>query len=151
MYKLIIALLLLYSGNTYAENYSFSHYQMVKSPINNTAPQIFLFNSKGELMHYSDKYLPNILSIFKNKQSHPDSDLLKSNLEQLLTALPDFTQQKYTLIYTSIDEDVGPCPPCRQQEKTIDILKNKFSDKQLKVHSISINASDYGMLNADKT
>lgn len=106
---------------------------------------MFLFNSKGELMHYSDKYLPNILSIFKNKQIHPDSDLLKSNLEQLLITLPDFTQQKYTLIYTSIDEDVGPCPPCRQQEKTIGILKNKFSDKQLKVHSISINASDDGV------
>ena len=97
--------------------------------------------------YLTDKYLPNILSIFKNKQSHPDSDsdLIKSNLEQLLTTLPDFTQQKYTLFYTSIDEDVGPCPPCRQQEKTIDMLKSKFSDKQLKVHSISINASDNGI------
>lgn len=145
MYKLLLATLLIYGGNTYAEQYSFSHYQMVKSPINNTAPQMFLFNSKGELMHYSDKYLPNILSIFKNKQSHPDSDLIKSNLEQLLTTLPDFTQQKYTLFYTSIDEDIGPCPPCRQQEKTIDMLKSKFSDKQLKVHSISIISSDDGI------
>lgn len=129
---------LFFAANCIAENYEFTHRQIVTSPINNTAPQLFLFNSKGQLIHYSDSYLQNILSIFRKREVLPNSEQSKSDLFTLLNTEFDFSTHDYTLFYTSIDEDIGPCEPCRQQEEKIALLEAKFPKDKLSIHKIII-------------
>lgn len=129
---------LVFAGNCLAENYEFTHRQIVASPIDNAAPQLFLFNNKGQLIHYSDRYLQNILSIFRKKEVLPNSEQAKSDLSSLLNTEFDFTTHNYTLFYTSIDEAVGPCEPCRQQEEKVALLGAKFPKDKLSIHKITI-------------
>lgn len=129
---------LFFAASCAAENYEFTHRQIVVSPIDNTAPQLFLFNSKGQLIHYSDSYLQNILSIFRKREVLPNSEQLKSDLFTLLNKKIDFSAHDYTLFYTSIDEGIGPCEPCRQQEEKIALLDAKFPKDKLSIHRITI-------------
>jgi hypothetical protein len=135
---LVMSVGLLFAGNCMAENYEFTHRQIVASPINNTAPQLFLFNRQGQLIHYSDSYLQNILSIFRKKELLPNSEQLKNDLFNLLNKNIDFSAHDYTLFYTSIDEAIGPCEPCRQQEEKIALLDAKFPKDKLSIHRITI-------------
>lgn len=134
----LIFLSLFFVADVVAKNYEFTHRQIVASSIDNSAPQLFLFNNQGELIHYSNSYLPNILSIFRKKAVLTDSEKIKQNLFDLLSEQVDFTEHQYTLFYTSIEEAVGPCKPCRQQEEKIALLETKLSKEKLLIHSITI-------------
>lgn len=136
--SLIMLAGLVFTSNCIAENYEFTHREIVASPIKNTAPQLFLFNRKGQLIHYSDSYLQNVLSIFRKKEVLPNSEQSKSDLLTLLNTKVDFSAHDYTLFYTSIDEAIGPCEPCRQQEEKIALLDAKFSKDKLSIHKITI-------------
>ena len=135
---ILISTALFLTANCVAEDYEFTHRQVVASSIDNTAPQLFLFNNRGELIHYSDRYLQNILSIFRKKEVLSNSEQLKNDLFALLDNKVVFSTHQFTLFYTTIEEEVGPCKPCRQQEHKIALLKQKIPKERLSVHSITI-------------
>lgn len=135
--KYLVLIALLSINIAAAKEYQFTHEQIVASPINNSGPQIFLFDQSQKLTFKSGRFNSALLSKFKLKAALPDSDTVKDNLEELLNEPLIFNSNGFTLFYVTIASDVGPCKPCRDQEALLKKIKSRFKDK-LKIHTITI-------------
>lgn len=136
IFKMLSLFLLLLSAQLSAKTYEFTHRQMVAGPLEESAPQVYLFNQQGELIHASMRYFPNMLMIFKKTTALAESNEIKQNLNTLLGELPDFGSVPFTLFITTIAEDIGPCPPCRMQEEELAKVQKRFGAEKLSVNII---------------
>lgn len=115
--------------------YKFNWDEMDAGKIENSAPQIFIFNKQGKLIHYSDRFLPSLMKSLDNIEVLSNSDQTLADIKELTGASFNFEAHDLTLVYTAIHPDIGPCPPCDKQAK---VLKNVLSktDKKIDVHEI---------------
>ena len=135
--KYLVLIALLSINIAAAKEYQFTHAQIVASPINNSGPQIFLFDQSQKLTFKSGRFNSALLSKFKLTATLPDSDTVKDNLEELLNEPLNFNSTGFTLFYVTISPDVGPCKPCRDQEALLKKIKSRFKNK-LEIHTITI-------------
>lgn len=136
---------LLFSHALHAKDYSFTHRQMVNSPMDNSGPQVYLFNKDRELTFQADKFESNLLTKFKIKEKRINSESIKGDIVSLINEPISFNENGHTLIFITIAKDIGPCPPCRQQEYLIEKLQSKFSSHKLKIIKITIINEFYSL------
>ncbi|GHE76787.1 hypothetical protein [Thalassotalea profundi] len=127
-----------------AKNIDITHRDIIKTHIHNSAPQLFLYNKEGQLIHYSSRYFPAIKIAFNNKKHiNGYSDQTEDLLKLINGDEKDFDHYDFTLFFVNMDENIGPCPPCRKQEKIIDKLKSKFKKVKINYHRINIIQETY--------
>jgi hypothetical protein len=122
----------------FASNFDIEFSNLDIAKVENAMPQIFIFDKEGKLIHHSRKYYPGLIRSFDNKREVNDAAILTKNLFDLLKTKPIFKENDYTLYYFTIDQSVGPCPPCRKQESILEIIKKKLSNKSVSYNTVSI-------------
>ena len=105
--KHLVLIALLSINIAAAKEYQFTHAQIVASPINNSGPQIFLFDQSQKLTFKSGRFNSALLSKFKLTATLPDSDTVKDNLQELLNEPLNFNSTGHKLFYVTISPDVG--------------------------------------------
>ncbi|WDE04398.1 hypothetical protein SG34_024140 [Thalassomonas viridans] len=142
--QLLISFLCLFSISiTSAAEYNFTPRERDAHKVKNFSPQVYLFNQKGELIHYSNRFFPALKKAFANTEPVTNADKLKKNLLSLTQAPQDFNDYDFTLFFLAYDESIGPCPPCRKQEKIIEKIKDKMKDKKINHHIVNIIQETY--------
>ncbi len=141
--KKLLLLISLFTSICFAENYEFTHRQIIKTKVKNTAPQVIIFNDKQELIFQADEYVPNILSKLRIKDPLANSEQMKKNLKSLIKKDLDFNDQGVTVYFVTISPDIGLCPPCRQQEKVMDKLLEKLPNSAVNMNSITLINETY--------
>ncbi|WDE04397.1 hypothetical protein SG34_024135 [Thalassomonas viridans] len=128
---------------TNSAEYNITDRQRAAHKVINSAPQLFLFNPKGELIHHSRGFHSGLKKAFKNTEQVENAEQLKNNLLNLTQAPRNFDDYEFTLFYLGIDEGVGPCPPCRKQERLLEKIKDKMADKKINYHVVNIIQETY--------
>jgi hypothetical protein len=138
MKSIIIFLLLFFSHNIHAKHNYFEYFYPIKFDISRGAPQMFLFNNKGELILKTSSFYPGLKNALTFTQEISNGKEIKSNLMKLLNISPEFDESDFTLYYLVFDPDVGLCPPCDKQVKVIEQLEKKISNVKINFNKVEL-------------
>ena len=138
----ILSLLVLGSMHTRAEDNQFEYKGPKAYDFERSAPQVYIFNNNGDLIHSSGRFFPGLKRALKTTMPLPDSEKVKSNLMNLLSTNPKFEHYDYSLYYFVMDSDIGKCAPCDKQENVIKQLKKKVTNMNISYNKVTLTRSD---------
>ena len=138
MKKLSLVLFALLSTQTFAQQFEISGVEFYNEALVPGAPQIFIFDKNGQLIHHSDELDKQIVKAFNKSQPLASEQVIIPKLKKILGLKQLSNDQDFT-VYSVMMEQSKPCKPCEIQHEFLQMALRKHADKNITVNTITLS------------
>lgn len=116
---------------TFTQAETFSRGQFQEAGIERRAPQIFIVNKDGVLIHHNFKVFRGLKKSFDKTEPIDSSKAMLDSITRLLGVKPDYSSQDFTVFSVDYDNSILPngCPPCKQQDRITSKVLEKITEQ----------------------